>query len=131
MGAKKSPFLAPFRSAKPTGKLPIPHLSARDKHTALEVLGLSQHIEEQGTIVKWCNSDQQLSDGMTKISAQDKIDKFLEEGQRWNIVYDVYDETFTSAKRMKIQSAKMAEVFSLYSDPCWTDMLRQTTGNIM
>ena len=35
----------------------IPHLGARDKHTALEVLGLSQHLEEQETIVRWCNSD--------------------------------------------------------------------------
>ena len=49
----------------------IPHLGARDKHTALEVLGLSQHLEEQETIVRWCNSDQQLSDGMMKINAAD------------------------------------------------------------
>ena len=104
----------------------IPHLGARDKHTALEVLGLSQHIEEQETEVRWCNSDQQLSDGMTKISAQEKILKFLHEDQRWSVVYD---ETFTSAKR--VRAAKTADAcFSVYSDPCWTDILWQTAGHV-
>ena len=101
----------------------IPHLGARDKHTALEVLGLSQHIEEQDTALRWCNSDQQLSDGMTKVGAQDKILKFLNENQRWNVVYD---ETFTSAKR--VRAAKTAD--ASFSDPCWTDMLKQTAGHV-
>jgi len=103
----------------------IPHLGARDKHTALEVLGLSQHLEEQETTVRWCNSDQQLSDGMTKIGAAEKILKYLEGGQRWSIVYD---QTFTSAKR--VRAAKTAEDFSLYSDPSWTDILWQTAGHV-
>ena len=106
----------------------IPHLGARDKHTALEVLGLSQHLEEQETIVRWCNSDQQLimlSDGMTKISAFEKILKYLEGGQRWSVVYD---QTFTSVKPVK--AAKTADADFLYSDPCWTDILWQTAGHV-
>ena len=76
----------------------MPNLSSKEKHTALEVMGLSQHLVEQETILRWCNSDQQLSDGMTKISAAEKVSKFVRSGQRWNLLFD---ESFTAAKKLK------------------------------
>jgi len=66
----------------------IPQMNAKEQHTALEMLGLAQHLMEQKTILRWCNSDQQLSDGLTKTGAQDKVAKFLNNGQRWNLVFD-------------------------------------------
>ena len=81
---------------------------------------------EQGTILRWCNSDQQLSDGLTKIKAQDKISKFLGNGQRWNLVFD---EKFTAAK--KLRAAKSAMVnFSTNEDPTWLDVLNRTSGHV-
>ena len=103
----------------------IPNMSAKEKHTALEVLGLSQHLVDQSTILRWCNSDQQLADGMTKVSAQDKITKFLSSGQRWNLVYD---STFTAAKRLRAAGPPLkAEVDSL-KDPSFTDCCATVRG---
>ena len=106
----------------------IPNMSAKEKHTALEVLGLSQHLVDQSTILRWCNSDQQLADGMTKVSAQDKITKFLSSGQRWNLVYD---STFTAAKRLRAAGPLplKAEVDSL-KDPSFTDLLCDGSGHV-
>eukprot|EP00435_Cladocopium_sp_Y103_P037904 s628_g10.t1 len=104
----------------------VPNLGAKEKHTALEVLGLSQHLVEQETTLRWCNSDQQLADGMTKISAQDRVTQFLKGNQRWNLVYD---ETFTAAKKLK--SAKTAEDGSSeYRDQTWLEVLNQTSGHV-
>eukprot|EP00435_Cladocopium_sp_Y103_P076093 s5_g76.t1 len=104
----------------------IPQMNSKEKHTALEVLGLSQHLLEQGTILRWCNSDQQLSDGMTKIGAQDTIARFLNNGQKWNLVFD---EKFTAAKKLK--AAKTAVVnFSTNADPSWLDVLSRTSGHV-
>eukprot|EP00435_Cladocopium_sp_Y103_P036725 s1261_g9.t1 len=103
----------------------VPNLGAKEKHTALEVLGLCQHLVEQETTLRWCNSDQQLADGMTKISAQDRVTQFLKGNQRWNLVYD---ETFTAAKKLK--SAKTAEdCSSEYRDQTWLEVLNQTSGH--
>eukprot|EP00435_Cladocopium_sp_Y103_P024092 s1073_g5.t2 len=101
----------------------VPNLSAKEKHTALEVMGLSQHLVEQGTTLRWCNSDQQLADGMTKISAQDRISNFIKGNQRWNLLYD---ESFTAAKKLK--AAKTAAEPDLeVKDPTWLDLMRWKT----
>ena len=34
----------------------IPQMNSNEKHTALEVLGLTQHLMEQGTVLRWCSS---------------------------------------------------------------------------
>ena len=82
----------------------VPNLSAKEKHTALEVLDLSQHLVEQGTILRWCSSDQEFAHGMTKILAQDRLKQFLKSNQRWNLLYD---GTFTAVKKLK--TAKTAD----------------------
>ena len=76
----------------------MPNLSSKEKHTVLEVMGLSQHLVEQETTLRWCNFEQQLADGMTKISAVEKISKFVRSGPRWNLLFD---ESFTAAKKVK------------------------------
>ena len=70
----------------------------------MEVLAMVNHFQEQQTMLRWCNSDQQLADGLTKSSAQDKLRKFLMSGQKWNLHFD---EEFVSAKkRRKIEQDK-------------------------
>ena len=75
----------------------LPSFSMKEKYTALELLSLVQQMDMQKTQLRWCNSNAQLADGMTKVQAQDRIRKFLEDGQRWNLVYD---DTFTAAKKL-------------------------------
>ena len=84
------------------GLLQSSGFSMREKYTALELLGITEHIVAQRTILRWCNSDAQLADGLTKLQAQDRIRKFLQGGQLWNLAYD---ENFTSAKRLRQQSS--------------------------
>eukprot|EP00439_Symbiodinium_sp_Y106_P084240 s635_g25.t1 len=54
--------------------------SMKDKYTALEMQALSQHVEEQGTILQWVDSDHQLADGLTKVQKRDVLKKFLISG---------------------------------------------------
>ena len=51
--------------------------SMKDKYTAIEMQALSQHVQEQGTLLQWVDSDHQLADGLTKIQKQDVLKKFL------------------------------------------------------
>ena len=61
--------------------------SMKDKYTALEMQALSQHVEQQGTLLQWVDSDHQLADGLTKIQKQDVLKKFLTSGM-WRIRLD-------------------------------------------
>ena len=69
---------------------------------------------------------QQLSDGLTKVGAQERIAKFMNNGQRWGLVFD---EKFTAAK--KLRAAKPAVVnFSTNEGPTWLDVLSRTSGHV-
>ena len=103
----------------------VPNLSAKEKHTALEVLGLSQHLMEQDTTLRWVNSHQQLADGMTKISAADGVMQFLKKQQRWNLLYD---ESFTAAKKLRGRSEWPEPEDQ--KDPSWMDLLNRTSGHV-
>ena len=106
----------------------VPNLSAKEKHTALEVMGLNQQLQEQNTVLRWVNSHQQLADGMTKLSAADGIASFLKGKQRWNLVFD---ETFTAAK--KVKKKELAERDSEIpdpKDPTWLEIQRWTSGHV-
>ena len=110
-----------FDAAK-NGDIQSSAFSMKEKYTALELLGLVQHMIEQKTELHWCNSDAQLADGLTKTSAQDRIKRFLVSGQMWNLKYD---ENFVSAKKIK-KSLKEAEAGDgpRTTDPSWLDLLR-------
>ena len=104
----------------------LTNLSAKEKHTALEVMGLSQHLVEQSTTLRWVNSLQQLADSMTKLSAADSLVQFLKKGQRWNLAFD---ETFTAAKKLKSANAAGVDVQEA-KDPTWLELLSQTSGHV-
>ncbi|CAE7347134.1 RE1 [Symbiodinium sp. KB8] len=61
--------------------------SMKDKYTALEMQALSQHVQEQGSILQWVDSDHQLADGLTKLQKQDVLKKFLAQGT-WRLRMD-------------------------------------------
>ena len=67
------------------------------------LLGVVQNLERQETELRWCNSDAMLADGMTKLSSQDRIRRFLEDNQQWNLRYD---ENFVAAKKRKKMPAE-------------------------
>ena len=84
--------------AASNGEIQTSAFSMREKHTALELLGLVENMGRQDTQMRWCDSDAQLADGLTKLSAQDRVRKFLQAGQLWNLVHD---EKFVSARKKK------------------------------
>ena len=93
--------------------------NVKEKYTALEVLAMVNHFQKQQTVLRWCNSDQQLADGLTKSAAQDKLRKFLMTGQKWSLHFD---EEFVSAKkRRKLEQSEDVE----FSDLSWVEFLQR------
>ena len=80
--------------------------SLKEKNTAIELLALVQNLERQETELRWVNSDAMLADGMTKLSSQDRIRRFLEDDQQWNLRYN---ENFVAAKKRKKMPAEEEE----------------------
>ena len=108
------------------GEIQSAGLNMKEKYTALELMGIMQHIKEQRTELRWCNSDQQLADGMTKASAQDRLRKFLLGGQLWSLQYD---ENFTSAKKKRKldnEQAAAADETEGLSDLSWIEFLQRS-----
>ena len=97
----------------------------REKYTALELLGLVENMGRQDTQMRWCDSDAQLADGLTKLSAQDRVRKFLQAGQLWNLVHD---EKFVSAKKKKKQAllrGEGEEDGAELRDRSWRELVRR------
>ena len=64
---------------------------------------LSQHVEEQGTILQWVDSDHQLTDGLTQVQKQNVLKKFLTSGM-WRIRLD---GALLSAKKRRALNSHM------------------------
>ena len=71
--------------------------SLAEKRTALELMAFERCIEETGLIVRWCHSEANLSDSLTKASAYGPIELYMRTGS-WVLVYD---EEQLSAKKRK------------------------------
>eukprot|EP00959_Pyramimonas_sp_CCMP1952_P303163 6343568-Pyramimonas_sp.AAC.1 len=71
--------------------------SLAEKRTALELMAFERCIEETGLIVRWCHSEANLSDSLTKASAYGPIELYMRSGS-WVLVYD---EEQLSAKKRK------------------------------
>ena len=76
--------------------------SMKDKHSALELLALQDSMGRNSTQLLWVSSDAQLSDGLTKSSAQDAFKAFMMKGQRWNVRFD---PGFVAAKKKKMATS--------------------------
>ena len=77
----------------------------------------------QAKELRWCNSDMQLADGLTKVGAQDRTRRFLEEWRQWNVVYD---PQFIAANKLRARrlpgDAPETEEPSL-GDVTWLDLI--------
>ena len=109
----------------------MPSFSSKEKYTALEILALVQNMKLQATELRWCNSDMQLADGLTKVGAQDRMRRFLEEGQQWNVVYD---PKFIAAKKLRARrlpaDAPETEELGL-GESTWLDLIGSShTGHV-
>eukprot|EP00435_Cladocopium_sp_Y103_P068282 s815_g31.t1 len=109
--------------AAKNGEIQSAGLNLKEKYTALELMAIVEHLERQGTELRWCNSDQQLADGLTKASAQDRLRKFLLTGQLWSLAYD---ESFASAKKKRKLDQMRGETEDAYDegDVSWVDFLQ-------
>ncbi|CAE7726789.1 RE1 [Symbiodinium sp. CCMP2592] len=81
----------------------------RDKYSALDLMGLSDQIREQETVLEWCDSDWQLADGLTKASKQDALKRFLANGT-WKLRLP---GAFMSAQRRKAMENSMNDMIIL------------------
>ncbi|CAE7443334.1 RE1 [Symbiodinium sp. CCMP2592] len=80
----------------------------RDKYSALDLMGVSDQLKAQGTLLEWCDSDHQLADGLTKSSKQDSLRKFLTQGT-WRLRLP---GAFMSARRRRALENEQATVTS-------------------
>ena len=88
-------------------------LGLQEKQSALELLGVKEQIQRDGTDLRWVHSQAQLADGLTKVGARPVIEKFLEE-QLWACKYD---PAFESAKkRSQARKPVFADVVGGFSN---------------
>ena len=59
-----------------------------ERRVALEMIGLKEAIEETGLVLRWVNSDAQLSNSLTKDNEPQQLVKFYQLNQNWRIVED-------------------------------------------
>ncbi|CAE7706187.1 GIP [Symbiodinium sp. CCMP2456] len=71
--------------------------NVKDKYPSLELMGISENLRNQKTVLCWCDSDHQLADGLTKSAKQDIVKKFLLQGH-WRLRHP---GAFMSAKRRR------------------------------
>ena len=80
--------------------------SMKEKYAALELMSVAENLRLQGTKLLCVSSDAQLSDELTKSSAQDMLKAFLQQGQWWRIIFD---PMFTASKK-KPKAERMQSV---------------------
>ena len=82
-------------------------LSMQDKRSAVEGLALRESIARTRTELRWCHSEANVADALTKqdTRAHELLRKFLS-SRTWRIVWD---PDFTSSKKLKAQGAQRKE----------------------
>ena len=76
-------------------------LAMQDKRSAVEGLALREGIGRTKTLLRWCHSEANVADALTKLDnrAHELLRKFLQ-SKVWRIVWD---PDFTSSKKLKQQ----------------------------
>ena len=82
-------------------------LSMSDKRSAVEGLALRESLGRTKTQLRWCHSEANIADGLTKAEprAQQLLRKFLTD-YIWRIVWD---PDFTSSKKLRSQARGKAK----------------------
>ena len=74
-----------------------PRLQLEEKRVAIEILSIRERTQQTGICVKWCDSDQQLADGLSKPFHYDQLVDLLSLG----VISVIFDPLFTSAKKKR------------------------------
>ena len=93
-------------------KIETAGLQLEEKRTAIELLAIKQRLQQALVDLRWVNSDQQMSDALTKPWQHESLIRALQESM-WRIVYD---PSYQSAKRVRAlkQSQQNPEMYALY-----------------
>ena len=80
-------------------------LKLSERRTAIEICILRERLEASGSTVRWCNSLQQLADGLTKGSSKDTLAHVLSRG-----VHSLcFDPGFVAAKKVSKEDRLVEE----------------------
>ena len=71
----------------------------RERRSAIELKAARMECEATGIMVRWCHSEAQLADGLSKPSAWVRLWEFFRKGQSWRLVVD--DSMRSSRNRRK------------------------------
>ena len=62
--------------------------SLKKIYAGLTLLAVTENLQHQGTMLLWVSSEAQLADSLTKASAAEMVQRFLQNGQQWVVRYD-------------------------------------------
>ena len=100
------------------------NLGVKDKRSSIEALPIKQTVVETETPVAWCNSDAQLSDGMTKgKTAWKLIEFFTRHRAQWRLTYD--DQILSAKRRKALGLGPLDEALALLAPPQFLQHLQQ------
>ena len=92
-----SPVVTDARALYDASNSKAPGMKLQEKRTAIEIKMACERMAAAGGVLKWCNSHQQLADGVTKASARQKL--------AWELKRKVhclrYDPEGTASKKVK------------------------------
>lgn len=99
----ESPMITDARALFDASTSMSPGAKLAERRTAIEIQICVERMQAAGGALRWCNSHQQLADGMTKASARTKLAHELQRG-----VHCLrYDPEYTASKKVKHEDKEM------------------------
>ena len=101
----ESPMITDARALFDASTSMSPGAKLAERRTAIEIQICVERMQAAGGALRWCNSHQQLADGMTKASARTKLAHELQRG-----VHCLrYDPEYTASKKVKHEDKEMEQ----------------------
>ena len=79
-------------------------LAMEEKRTAIEMTGIQEGMKRQNAILRWCLREANLSDGLTKKTANTQLERFYGDGCVWSVVHG---EEMVSATERRQQGKEL------------------------
>lgn len=87
----------------------------QDRRSGIQVVAIRQQVGDQNINVRWTNSDQQIADGLTKMSARPRLIRCLRSGH----LRLQHDPAFVSAKEIRRAHADKIESGEKHQPTPW------------
>ncbi|CAK0816650.1 unnamed protein product [Prorocentrum cordatum] len=101
----ESPFITDAKCLYDASRSATAGLGITEKRTAIEVKIVNEQMEEIGAVWKWVNTQQQMADGLTKLSARQQMADVLRRG-----VHALrYDPNFVAGKKLTKRAMEQRE----------------------